>query len=147
MFVGQELPNLVRPILEYVSTAAWDRYTATNMSLIEAVSQRRAARFVNVDYKTRSSTSQMIHDLGWKTLHERRANVKLVVVYIIVHGLIDIHSLFFRPVSLNTRGNSLRFLVPFCRTDIYRHSFFPSGSRLWNSLSERITTAEAPRDI
>ena len=137
---AQSYQTLVRPILEYASTV-WDPYTTTSISQIESV-QRRAARFVKGDYKTTSSTSQMIHDLGWKTLQERRINAKLVMVYRIVHGHIDIPASFFRPASLNTRGNSLKFLVPFCRIDIYRHSFFPSGTRLWNGLPERIATAD-----
>lgn len=58
------------------------------------------------DYKTTSSTSQMIHALDWKTLLKRLAKAKLVMVYRIVHALIDIPSLLFQPVSLNTRGNS-----------------------------------------
>jgi hypothetical protein len=131
--------TLVRPILEYASTA-WDPHTSTNINQLEAV-QRRAARFVKGDYRTTSSTSQMISDLGWPTLQERRVNAKLVMVYRIVHHLIDIPPTFFRPTNLNTRGHQLKYLVPFCRIAIYQHSFFPSGIRLWNSLPEHLATA------
>jgi hypothetical protein len=58
--------SLVRPILEYAS-AAWDPYTTKNIQQLEAV-QRRAARFVTGDYKTTSSTSNMIKELGWEPL-------------------------------------------------------------------------------
>ena len=66
--------TLVRPILEYASTS-WDPHTKTNITQLEAV-QRRAARFATGDYKTTSSTSQMIADLGWQPLQERRTNAK-----------------------------------------------------------------------
>ena len=87
---AQSYQTLVRPILEYASTV-WDPYTTTNINQIEAV-QRRAARFVKGDYKTTSSTSQMIRDLDWPTLQDRRVNAKLVMVYRIVNHLIDVPS-------------------------------------------------------
>jgi len=107
---AQSYKTLVRPILEYASTV-WDPYTQTNVNQLEAV-QRRAARFVTGNYRTTSSTSQMIADLEWQTLQERRVNAKLVMVYRIVHELIDIPSSLFHPATLNTRGHHLKFLVP-----------------------------------
>ena len=137
---AQSYKTLVRPILEYASSA-WDPYTQTNITQLEAV-QRRAARFVKGDYRTTSSTSQMLTELGWNTLQQRRTNSKLVMVYRITHGLIDIPGeLLFHPANLNTRGHTLRYMVPFCRTDVYRYSFFPSGIRLWNQLPASIATA------
>ena len=133
--------SLVRPILEYASTA-WDPYTSKNIQQLEAV-QRRAARFVMGDYKTTSSTSQMISDLGWESLQQRRSDSRLVMIYRITHSLIDIPvSLYLHPSSLSTRGHTLRYTVPFCRTDVYRHSFFPAGIRLWNHLPEHVATTQ-----
>ena len=137
---AQSYQTLVRPILEYASTV-WDPHTTTNINLIEAV-QRRAARFVKGDYKTTSSTSKMIRELDWHTLQDRHFNAKLVMVYRIVNHLIDIPSSFFHPTNLSTRGHNLRFLNPFCRIDVYQHSFFPSSIRLWNSLPEHLATAD-----
>ena len=132
---AQSYQTMVRPILEYASTS-WDPHSKTNIEKIEAV-QRRAARFVYGDYKTTSSPSQMIADLGWETLCHRRANAKLVMMYRITYGLIDIPGpAFLHPSTLRTRGNTLRYLVPYSRTDAYRHSFFPSAIRLWNQLPE-----------
>ena len=121
--------------IEYASTS-WDPHSTTNIEKIEAV-QRRAARLVYGDYKTTSSPIQMIADLGWETLCHRRANAKLVMMYSITHGLIDISGpAFLHPSTLGTRGNTLRYLVPHSRTDAYRHSFFSSATRLWNQLPE-----------
>ena len=132
--------TLVRPILEYASPA-WDPHTATNINKLEAV-QRRAARFTMGDYKTTSSTSQMISDLGWPSLQQRRVDAKLTMVYKITHYLVEIPAAtFLHPSTTSTRGHTLKYLLPFCRTDIYRYSFFPSGIRLWNQLPEPIATA------
>ena len=137
---AQSYQTLVRPILEYASSA-WDPYTQSNINKLEGV-QRRAARFVTGDYRTTSSVSEMISNLGWETLQERRTEAKMVMMYRITHGLIDISATSLRhPATLSTRGNSMRYLQPFCRTDAYRCSFFPSGIRLWNQLPECVVTA------
>jgi hypothetical protein len=134
--------TLVRPILEYAGTA-WDPHTKTSINQLEAV-QRRAARFVTGNYHTTSSTSQMVADLGWQPLAERRSNAKLVMVFRITHGLVDIPAEnFFHPTASTTRGHNTRYLLPFCRTDAYLHSFFPSAIRLWNQLPVQATTVDS----
>ncbi|MCG7874753.1 MAG: hypothetical protein JAY78_00305 [Candidatus Thiodiazotropha taylori] len=137
---AQSYQSLVRPILEYACTS-WDPHTKVNIQQLEAV-QRRAARFTVGDYRTTSSPSQMLADLGWEPLYQRRINAKVVMVYRITYGLIDIPaSTYLHPSTLSTRGHTLRYMNPYCRTDVYRHSFFPSAIRLWNQLPESIVTA------
>jgi len=58
--------TLVRPVLDY-RTAAWDPHTKTCITQLEAV-QRRVARFITGNYRTTSSTNQMIADLGLNLL-------------------------------------------------------------------------------
>ena len=47
-------------------------YEKGDIETLEKV-QRRAAHFVKGDYRQRSSVTQMIKDLGWQSLQERRA--------------------------------------------------------------------------
>ena len=99
-----------------------------------------AARFVVGDYRFTSSPSQMMEDLGWHSLQSRRNNVKLVMMYRITYGLVDIPAAcFLHPATLNTRGHCLRYLL---RTVVY--SFFPSGICLWNSLLEVLVRGKLP---
>ena len=129
--------TLVRSNMEYAA-AIWDPHTSTNINKLEAV-QRRAARFVTGDYHRTSSTSQMITSLGWPPLQQRRADAKLVLMYRTIHNLVDIPcSAYYHPAVMSTRGPTIRYLLPFCRTDTYRHSFIPSSIRLWNGLPEII---------
>ena len=79
---------LVRPQLEYCSSA-WDPYHQTDKATLERV-QRRAARFVTGDYKTESSVTTMINNLGWKTLEERRPASRLTLMYKIINKLADV---------------------------------------------------------
>ena len=107
---AQSYKMLVRPILDYAGSA-WDPHTTTCIQQLEAV-QRRAARFVTGDYRTTNSTSQMIQDLGWPSLQQRRQDAKLVM-YIPA-------SRYLHPAGTCTRGqnrHALRYLVPYCRTD------------------------------
>ena len=38
-------------------------------------------------------------------------------------------------------------MIPYCRTDVYRNSFFPSAIRLWNQLPETIVAAPTLDDF
>ena len=137
---AQAYQSLVRPPLDYASSA-WDPHTTGCVQQIEAV-QRRAARFVKGDYRTTSSTSQMIQDLGWQPLQVRRQQAKVTLMYRIVYNLVDIPgNQYLHTTTSVTRGHGLRFIVPFTRTDAMRHSFFPSAIRLWNQLPEPVATA------
>ncbi|XP_052239291.1 uncharacterized protein LOC127850356 [Dreissena polymorpha] len=108
--------TLVCPILEYAATA-WDPYTQTYIDQLEAV-QRRAARFVKGDYRTTSSSSQMIADIGWQPLQARRQTSKVTMMYRIINNLIDIPSdPYLRPAISSSRDSSIRYIVPYCRTD------------------------------
>ena len=52
--------------------------------------QRRSARFVKGDYRTTSSVSQILHDLGWRDLKDRRRDLRLALLYKIVTGHVAI---------------------------------------------------------
>ena len=62
--------SLVRPHREYAS-AAWDPFTARDIKELEMV-QRRAARFVKRNYRSTTSVTTLIGELGWNTLEHRR---------------------------------------------------------------------------
>ena len=62
--------TLVRPLVEY-SPTVWDPHTQENIKRVEMV-QRRAARYVTKRYHNTSSVTNMLQELGWTTLEERR---------------------------------------------------------------------------
>jgi hypothetical protein len=65
------------------------------------------------------------------------------MTYKIMHKLVDINVPpgMLQPAARCTRGHQQKLLVPHTRTDVYRHSFFPSATRLWNSLTEDAVAA------
>ena len=80
--------TLVRPQLEYASMV-WSPHTATNIAKVEAV-QRRAARWATRDYQRTSSVTQMLKDLNWRTLEQRRIDSRLILMYKITYDLVAI---------------------------------------------------------
>ena len=130
--------TLVRPSLEY-GCSIWDPYTQENINKLELV-QRRAARMVYRDYRTTSSVTNMLNQLHWPPLQERRGQARALMMYRIVYNLIDIPPVLLVP-TISSRGNSMTYFVPFARTQTYQKSFFPDGIRIWNSLPTSVVNS------
>ena len=126
--------SLVRPQLEYAS-AVWSPYTTENKSKIEKV-QRRAARWVSNDYSTYSSVTDMLSNLGWRSLENRRIDARLTMFYKIVYGLVAIPlpSYFVRPEVYTRHMHSLSYRQIHTSVCYYQYSFFPMSVVLWNKL-------------
>ena len=56
------------------------------ISKIEQV-QRRAARWTVNNSEQKASVTEMVKNLGWRTLEQRRADARLCLFYKVVHGL------------------------------------------------------------
>ena len=80
--------TLVRPILEY-SCPVWSPHTKSNRHKIEMV-QRRAARWTLCRSSSYDSVSDMLGDLGWRPLEDKRTDSRLCLFYKIVHGLVAV---------------------------------------------------------
>ena len=131
--------SLVRPILEYAVTI-WSPHLQYQKHQIEKV-QRSAARFVTGDFSYRSSVTNMLIQLKWPLLEQRRNFLKLIMFYKILHSIVDA-TITLTPLSTSTRGHSQRFVTPFAGTDTYSNSFIPSTINLWNSLSDSLVNLD-----
>ena len=105
--------------------------------------QRRAARFVTGDFYRTSSVNNMLHQLQWPTLQERRAESKVIMMFRIVNNLVAIPNECLIPTEAIVRGYNHRYLVPYARTDTYQRSFFPDTIRLWNNLPSSIVACNS----
>ena len=117
---------MLRPQLEYCSSI-WHPWQKSHSYKIERV-QRAAARYVLNDYNFTSSVTQMIQTLNWQTLHHRRINSSLILLYKISNNLVAVDHHHLIPIK------NLNFHVPFSRTLYHQNSFFPRTIRNWNSL-------------
>ena len=126
--------TLVRPQLEYASTV-WSPHTATDITKLEAV-QRRSARWATRDYQRTSSVTQMIKDLNWRTLEQRRIDSRLTLMYKITYDLVAIPAAdYLIPNTRQSRHNHLQAYrqIPTIK-DYYKYTFFPRTIVHWNAL-------------
>ena len=70
---------LVRPLLEY-SNSVWDPYQKELINKIENI-QKKAARFTTNTYDKTTSITQLIKDLNWDTLQNRRTANRLTILH------------------------------------------------------------------
>ena len=109
--------SLVRPTLEYSSTV-WDPHEAKNINKIEMV-QRRAARYVTNRHGNRSSVTDMLSDLKWSSLEQRRQDARLCMMYKIDNDLVAIdkeNRVEYSNQAYSTRsGHDRTIKLPSCR--------------------------------
>ena len=97
--------------------------------------QRRAACFVRRNYRRTTSASQLISELGWQSLAERRKTSRLTLLYKAINGLVAIPMDELEYTSRCTRHcGPDAFIILQSRVDAYKFSFFPRTVSDWNSL-------------
>ena len=121
---------LVRPLVEYASTV-WDPHTQRNIQKLEMV-QRRAARYVTNRHRNRSSESDMLHGLNWRSLQDRRKDARLCMLYKVDRRLVAIKK--DRRLISPKRKTRSKFQTIGCKTDRRKMSFFPRTVLDWNAL-------------
>ena len=100
--------------------------------------QHRAGRIITFsDYNTRSA--DILPDLGWDTLEQRRSKQLAISVFKSLNNLYP-ESLtnMFKPTSgvhsYNVRGASNNIFVPRPRTEAAKRAFSYRGAVMWNGL-------------
>ena len=78
----------------------------------------------------------LLNQVGWIDLRTRRKCIRLIMCFKILKGFININALKkFHPASrIGRNDNSLKFNVPFARTDCFKYSYFVRTADEWNSL-------------
>ena len=80
---------LVRPHLEF-ACAVWDPHTTTDVQRLEMI-QHRAARFVTKNYsRAKGSMTEILKNLQWPTLEQRRKQSRLTTMFKIQNETIAI---------------------------------------------------------
>ena len=84
---------LVHPLLEYAAQQQRD------IDAIEKV-QRRAARFVENRHRNTSSVGEMLANLEWPTLEERRKNTRVSLLKKILEEKVAIRCEYLKPARM-----------------------------------------------
>ena len=130
--------TLVRPQLEYAS-AVWDPHNKNRISQIEQV-QRRAARWTVSNFDRKASVTEIVQDLGWRTLDQRRADARLCLFFKILHGLVAVPlpDYIQHSTRISRYCHSMTFRQVSTSTDYYKYSFFPLAIVQWNALPQSV---------
>ncbi|KAI8498978.1 WD repeat-containing protein 44 [Branchiostoma belcheri] len=132
--------TLVRPIVEFASPV-WDPHIVKDINRLEQV-QRRAARWVSQRFRRTSSVNNMLEELQWIPLRERRRLARLTTFYKYHTGALCINMQTRPTPNVQTRAtrqsHSAAYRVPQSRTSYRQNSFFPRTIPDWNTLDADI---------
>ena len=113
-----------------------DRY----IGKIEMV-QRKAARWTLDNFHTQASVTEMLTQLGWRSLEQRRNDSRLYLFYKVIHGLLAIDlSPYVEHPAQTSRKNShpLVYRQIHTEADFCKYSFYPLAIVQWNRLPSKI---------
>jgi len=132
---------MVRSNIEFSSTM-WNPHHKYHIDKVEMV-QRRAARFTTNRNQKTSSVSDMLTELKWDTLENRRTKQQLTMLYRITNDLVAISlKLYWKPAKLMPRSSHrLQYLQYSTSTDTFKYSFFPRTIPNWNTLPASVVEA------
>ena len=93
-------------------------------------------------HKIPSSVTQMQNELGLRSLEQRRADARVIMLFKIVHGLVAIPlpSYFEQPSRMTRRSNPLALRQIHTSVNHYKYSFFPAADVYWNKLPSSVVT-------
>ena len=136
----------IRPHFDNCDVVYDGNMTITDAARLERL-QARIARLVT-GALPRTPTDRLLDDLGWERLKTRRNVHKLLLFHRITHNHPPLPKYFLsmrQPSRSSITGPSLRnhdsHSLPCHRLILFRNSYLPSTTRLWNSLPSVITAS------
>ena len=104
--------------------------------------QRIAARFACNNYRREASVTTMRDELGWRSLKQRRADQRLIMLYKIVNNLVEVDlSKEHTPLTRHSRNSQTKsFTIPYEKKPYLQYSFLPRTIKQRNSLPATLAT-------
>ena len=106
--------------------------------------QRRAARYVKNRYHNTSGSSvtEIIGQLQWTSLEERRKTARLILLYKISNGLVKIDAAdrLITPTRFSRNMHRRSFQIPACHITARRESCYPRNIKDYNALPATTVT-------
>ena len=108
------------------------------------MTQRRAARWVKNQFSPYESVTNMLSELGWRSLEDRWIDARLIMFYKIVHGYVAIQlpAYFDKPLRYTRHMHTLSFRQIHTAASYYQYSFYPASVVLWNRLPSEVVLLE-----
>ena len=138
LFTGYR--SMIRPILEY-ACQAWYPHQAYLIEKLECV-QRNVTRWIigkDTPYEDR------LKSLKLATLVQRREFLSLVQLFKFIKGHSSVNTNNYISFSNRQSRKSHQFKLykPFCRTDIFKYSFWHRCIDPWNSLPSSVVELDS----
>ena len=140
---------VILPHLEY-GCVVWDPHLSKDISTIENV-HKFALKVCSKQW--RASYKSLCNIIHAPSMSERRTQLRLITLYNILHGNLSVpsHSMTSKHLPYATRLiNKHQLVVPYCRTNSFKNSFFPFAISHWNNLSfdtKRVTSQAMFRNL
>ena len=135
---------LILPHFNYCSSVWSPPDSSVNSSLLDSsnyFSLKVCSKIWSLNYHS------LISHINIPSLVSRRNFSKLILLYKINNGLLYFPPNVLIPVPaplhFSRHYNKLNFKPPFCSTQAYSSSFFPSVISLWNSLPDEAKTSSS----
>ena len=126
--------SMIRPVLEF-GDVLYDSLSLSTVHALETI-QRQAAVICSGAYR-HTRHKNLLLELGWEPLAERRRYHKLCLFYKIVHRIYPpyLHNLLqYNTQNTYNLRNPTTLIPRHTRLKSSFHSFFPSCTREWNNL-------------
>ena len=138
LFTGYR--SMIRPILEY-ACQAWNPHQAYLIEKLECV-QRNVTRWI-IGKETPSE--DWLKSLKLATLVQRREFLSLVQLFKFIKGHSSVNTNNYISFSNRQSRKSHQFKLykPFCRTDIFKYSFWHRCIDPWNSLPSSVVELDS----
>ena len=143
----------VRPRVEY-AVCAWDPHTGNGskgtglIGKVEMV-QRQAARWVlgrDKEQHRKDSVTAMLQKLEWRTLEQRRADIRLTMLFKIHNNLVDIYSDQLVPGrGILGSAHPHRYMPVSKQNADQYNAFFPRTIPQWNRLDAGVVDCKSPQ--
>ena len=106
--------------------------------------QRRAARWALGRYQQPASVTEMLSELNWRTLEQRRVDARLTK-YRITNNLVEVNpgDNLRSPTRRSRHVHDHSFIPISTSTTSHRLSFYPRAIVQWNSLPPDVFTLSA----
>ena len=82
-------------------------------------------------YSTYESASNMLSELGWRSLEDRRIDTRMIMIT-------ELPTYFERPLRYTRHMDPLAFRQIHTGVSYYQHSFYSASIVLWNKLPSEV---------
>ena len=141
--------SFILPIFDY-GDVIWGNCTQAQANILENL-HLEGLRIITGLVKG-TNHEKLYTESGFTSLSNRRDKHKLIFYYKIVYGLVPEYLQNLLPplvseINPHHRRRLQERIIPHFKTELYRNSFFPSATYLWNSLPENVQIMSSISDF